>query len=47
MLLAPPGDVLTALELLSRQGFQAYLAGGCVRDAVLGACAPHPPGEPS
>ncbi len=35
MLLTPPGDVLTALELLSRQGFQAYLAGGCVRDAVL------------
>ncbi len=36
MFLAPPGEVLTALELLSRRGFEAYLVGGCVRDAVLG-----------
>ncbi len=36
MFLSPPNFVLTSLERLSRAGFEAYLVGGCVRDALLG-----------
>lgn len=36
MFLSPPDFVLEALERLSRAGFEAYLVGGCVRDALLG-----------
>jgi len=31
-----PGEALTALEILEKNGFEAYLVGGCVRDFLLG-----------
>jgi tRNA nucleotidyltransferase (CCA-adding enzyme) len=34
--LHPPPYAVTALELLERHGFEAYLVGGCVRDSLLG-----------
>jgi tRNA nucleotidyltransferase (CCA-adding enzyme) len=33
--LHPPLYAVTALELLERHGFEAYLVGGCVRDSLL------------
>ncbi len=33
---SPPHGVLNALERLWQSGFEAYLVGGCVRDALLG-----------
>ncbi len=32
----PPPHALTALQMLNRAGHEAWLVGGCVRDAVLG-----------
>jgi tRNA nucleotidyltransferase (CCA-adding enzyme) len=34
--LHPPPYAVTALELLTRHGFEAFLVGGCVRDSLLG-----------
>lgn len=31
-----PQEIVTALELLEKKGFEAYLVGGCVRDFLLG-----------
>jgi len=31
-----PGEVITALNLLNKNGFEAYIVGGCVRDSLLG-----------
>ncbi len=36
MLIDYPKQVDTVLQTLEEQGFQAYLVGGCVRDALLG-----------
>ena len=36
MLLSPPSGALELLEALNRAGHQAWLVGGCVRDALLG-----------
>ena len=36
MRFAVPAPVLLAIERLNRQGHQAYLVGGCVRDDLLG-----------
>lgn len=36
MRFAVPAPVLLAIERLNRQGYQAYLVGGCVRDDLLG-----------
>ena len=30
-----PQEAVTALEVLERNGFEAYLVGGCVRDFFL------------
>ncbi|MBQ5581230.1 MAG: hypothetical protein IIT43_08280, partial [Clostridia bacterium] len=35
-----PGPVQTALDLLETAGFEAFVVGGCTRDALLGD-APH------
>jgi tRNA nucleotidyltransferase (CCA-adding enzyme) len=32
-----PSEVKTALELLHKNGYGAYIVGGCVRDSILGA----------
>ncbi len=34
--IVPPEGVAKILKVLSGQGFEAYLVGGCVRDAVMG-----------
>ena len=31
-----PDEVITALNLLNNNGFEAYIVGGCVRDSLLG-----------
>lgn len=31
-----PSFVITALELLKKSGFKAYIVGGCVRDSIMG-----------
>lgn len=31
-----PNEVITALNLLNNNGFEAYIVGGCVRDSLLG-----------
>lgn len=36
MKLVLPGNVKKVLELLSANGFEAFIVGGCVRDAILG-----------
>lgn len=33
---SPPKYVISVLERLERNGFEAYMVGGCVRDAVMG-----------
>lgn len=40
MQITPPAPVQTALCLLKEQGYEAYLVGGCVRDALRGV-PPH------
>lgn len=32
----PPKQVLRLMELLQRQGYEAYAVGGCIRDSLLG-----------
>ena len=32
----PPKLVLRLMELLQRQGYEAYAVGGCIRDSLLG-----------
>ncbi len=32
----PPAYALRAIELLEKEGFEAWFVGGCVRDAMLG-----------
>lgn len=34
-----PPNIMSALEMLSSNGFEAYVVGGCVRDAFLGKVA--------
>ena len=36
LLIRPPGGALRVIDLLEDAGFEAYLVGGCVRDAILG-----------
>ncbi|HHZ00312.1 MAG TPA: CCA tRNA nucleotidyltransferase [Tissierellia bacterium] len=31
-----PGEVVTALDILQNNGFEAYIVGGCVRDSIMG-----------
>ncbi len=38
--ISPPAPVQTALDTLCNAGYEAYIVGGCVRDALRGA-APH------
>ena len=38
--ITPPAPVQTALDRLNAAGFEAFVVGGCVRDALRGA-EPH------
>ena len=38
--ITPPAPVQKALDTLNRAGFEAFIVGGCVRDALRGT-APH------
>lgn len=34
--IVPPGGVAKIIETLGVHGYEAYAAGGCIRDAVMG-----------
>jgi tRNA nucleotidyltransferase (CCA-adding enzyme) len=32
----PPGEVIYIMDVLTKQGYEAYAVGGCIRDSVMG-----------
>ena len=31
-----PGNIISVMEILKNNGYESYVVGGCVRDAMMG-----------